>query len=353
MKTTELLDIYSDYLLSSLSYTTATGLARLMNGGVSHDQVSRFLGGEAQNGAKWWQLVKPLVRKIENDAGLLLVDDSIEEKPDTDENEIICWHFDHSKERNVKGINFLSALYYNGEVSLPVAVHLIAKTEVYTHTKSGKPKRRSPKSKNEYDRAMVRACVRNRLRFRYVLNDSWYASADNMELVKTELQRDFVMALSHTDKAAGNFQPFNTLAPPDGTVCELYLEGVEFPLLFAKQLFTNEDGSTGALYLVTSDLTLTYLTLTTIYQKRWKVEECHRSLKQNASLAKSPTKTVVTQTNHFFAALYAYVKLEMLKVSTKLNHYALKARLYLVALQHAFLELQALRSLALPLSFPA
>lgn len=355
MKSTELLDLYSDYLLSSLSYTTATGLSRLVNGALSHDQVSRFLAGEVQTSAKWWQLVKPLVREIEHDAGVLIFDDSIEEKPYTDENAIVCWHFDHSKERNVKGINFLSALYYTGDVSLPVAVQLIAKTEAYTDAKSGKAKRRSPKSKNEYYREMVRACVRNRLRFRYVLNDSWYASVDNMKLVKTELQRDFVMALksnrkvawSLDDKAAGRFQPLNTLIPPDGTVCELYLEGVEFPLLFAKQRFTNEDGSTGTLYLVSSDLTLTYRTLTTIYQKRWKVEEYHRSLKQNASLAKSPTKTVVTQTNHFFAALYAYVKLEMLKVSTKLNHYAIKAKLYLAALHQAFRELQNLQPISL------
>lgn len=359
MQTNEIQDIYSDYLLSSMSYTTATGLARLVNDAVSHDQVSRFLAGELQTSAKWWHRVKPLVREIETDRGLLLFDDSIEEKPHTDENAIVCWHFDHSKERNIKGINFLSAVYCTDEVSIPVAVQLIAKTESYLDPKSGRVKRRSEKSKNEYYREMVRACVRNHLRFQYVLNDSWYASVENMNLVKAELQRDFVMALksnrkvalSAADKAAGRFQPINTFTPPDGTVCELYLEGVAFPLLFAKQIFTNEDGSTGILYLVTSDLTLNYLTLTTIYQKRWKVEEYHRSLKQNASLAKSPTKTVVTQTNHFFAALYAYVKLEMLKVSTKLNHYAIKAKLYLAALQQAFLELQKLRPISL-VAFP-
>jgi len=361
MNTSEIQDIYSDYLLSSMSYTTATGLARMVNGALSHDQVSRFLAGELQTSAKWWQRVKPLVRDIETERGLLLFDDSIEEKPHTDENDIVCWHFDHSKDRNVKGINFLSAMYCTDKVSIPVAVQLIAKTETYIDPKSGRLRRRSPKSKNAYYREMLRTCVRNHLRFRYVLNDSWYASVENMKLVKTELQREFVMALksnrkvalSAVDKAAGRFQLINTLTPSDGTLCELYLEGIEFPLLFAKQVFTNEDGSTGILYLVTSDLTLNYLTLTTIYQKRWKVEEYHRSLKQNAALAKSPTKTVVTQTNHFFAALYAYVKLEMLKVSTKLNHYAIKARLYLVALQQAFLELQKLRPISLVASSSA
>ena len=34
-----------------------------------------------------------------------MIDDAIEEKPDTDENEIICWHDSHAKGRCVKGIN--------------------------------------------------------------------------------------------------------------------------------------------------------------------------------------------------------------------------------------------------------
>ncbi|MEJ7714142.1 MAG: hypothetical protein WKF84_30940 [Pyrinomonadaceae bacterium] len=50
----------------------------------------------------------------------MIVDDSIEEKPYTDENDIVCWHYDHSKERHVKGINFVTALYYAKKVSLPI-----------------------------------------------------------------------------------------------------------------------------------------------------------------------------------------------------------------------------------------
>jgi hypothetical protein len=67
-------------------------------------------------------------------------------------------------------------------------------------------------------------------------------------------------------------------------------------------------------------------------------------LKQNASLEKSPTKTRTTQTNHFFASLYAYLKLESLKITTKLNHFALKNRLYVKAVQQAFSELQKLQN---------
>lgn len=42
----QMLDLYSDYLLASFSQTSATGLSNLMNGKISHDQVTRFLSNE-------------------------------------------------------------------------------------------------------------------------------------------------------------------------------------------------------------------------------------------------------------------------------------------------------------------
>jgi hypothetical protein len=108
---------------------------------------------------------------------------------------------------------------------------------------------------------------------------------------------------------------------------EIYLEGVDFPLLLVKQVFTNEDGSLGIRYLVSSETTLSFTAFTTTYHERWEVECYHKSLKQKVSLAKSPTHTVTTQTNHFFAALCGFLKLERLKRKTKLNHFALKSKL--------------------------
>ena len=122
----------------------------------------------------------------------------------------------------------------------------------------------------------------------------------------------------------------------------VYLEGVDFPLVLVKQVFTNEDGSVGSRYLVCSATTLSFDDMTTTYHKRWGVECYHKSLKQNVSLAKSPTQTVTTQTNHFFAALCGFIKLERLKMKTQLNHFTLKSKLYLNALHSAFATLRAL-----------
>lgn len=353
----QMLDIYSDYLLASFSYTTATGLSRLTDGEISHDQVTRFLSSEMKTSKDLWHLVKPFQRQIQSSGGVLIIDDSIEEKPYTDENDIICWHWDHAKSRNVKGINFISCLYQNGGVSLPVNFRLVEKTEKYIDKKTGKEKRRSAVTKNELAREMIEQVVKNQVKFQFILFDVWFGSKENLVFIKQEMKRDFIcplkrnrkVALSLEDKRNGHWKKVETLEIEENTGLEIYLEGVEFPIKLIKQVFTNEDGSEGILYLISSDTTKSFDQIKTIYQRRWNVEEYHKSLKQNVSLAKSPTQTETTQTNHFFAALCGYIKLEMLKVETKTNHFALKTKLYINALQSASKTLQEMN----PIQFSA
>jgi len=352
MKAQRIADLYSDYLLASFGATTATGLSELLEGEVSHDQVTRYLAGTQKTARDLWRTVKAFVRDVQSEAGVLILDDSIEEKPYTDENDIVCWHYDHSKDRMLKGINFLTALYSSQGVSLPVGFHLVAKTEKYTDPKTQKEKRRSPVTKNEVCRDLIKHAVTNRIRFRFVLFDVWFASAENLVFIKQQLHRDFIcplktnrkVALSQAAKQRGRYVRVDTLELEAPATREIYLEGVDFPLVLVKQVFTNEDGSIGSRYLVSSDTTLSFDDVTTTYHKRWEVECYHKSLKQNVSLAKSPTQTVTTQTNHFFAALCGFIKLERLKMRTQLNHFTLKAKLYVNALHSAFATLRALTS---------
>jgi len=347
----ELFDLYTDYLISAFGPTTATGLSRMLDGQISHDQVTRLLATEPQKSADLWRVVKPLVRQIECPDAVLSIDDSIGEKPYTDENEIVCWHWSHSFERHVKGIEFLTAFYHAGAVSVPVAFDLVEKTEAYLDPKTGKPKRRSPVSKNERYRRLLRVAVQNQVLFQYVLNDVWFASADNMKYVTGDLRREFIMplkrnrkvAVSEADKRRGQYVAVSSLDLPAGTTREIWLEDVPFAVLLLKQVFTNDDGSTGVRYLVTSDLTLDYDRITKLFHKRWGIEVYHKSLKQNASLEKSPTRTETTQRNHLFASLCAYVKLERLKLKTNLSHFTLKTKLYQAALQTAYAELVKLK----------
>jgi len=87
---------------------------------------------------------------------------------------------------------------------------------------------------------------------------------------------------------------------------KVYLKETPFSVTLIKEEYANKDMSTASLYLVSSDEKATYQQIITIYQKRWKVEKYHKSLKNNASLSSSPTRTVRTQSNHVFMSLIAW-----------------------------------------------
>jgi hypothetical protein len=77
------------------------------------------------------------------------------------------------------GINFLTSLYSNQDIAIPVGYQLITKTEYFVDQKKGKTNRRNEKDKNEYFRELVAQAVKNQIQFRYVLNDIWFASDEN------------------------------------------------------------------------------------------------------------------------------------------------------------------------------
>ena len=152
------------------------------------------------------------------------------------------------------------------------------------------------------------------------------------------------VALSFQDKIKGNFIQIEKLSLEDLTPVDIYLKGISFPMRLMKKSFKNEDDSVGILYLITNDLKKNGDEIYEIYQKRWKIEVYHKSIKSNTALKKSPTKTIRTQVNHVFASIYAYFKLEKLSLKTNMNHFQLKNKLLLKANQAAMKELAKIRT---------
>jgi hypothetical protein len=338
------LDIYTDYLISSTGQTSATGLSRLYDGAISHDQVTRLLTNSYLDSKDLWKHSKPLIRQAEQakaseDFAVLIIDDSILEKPHTDENAMISTYWDHSQQCYVRGMNFVSLLYQLNNLSVPIAVTLMEKLLTEWDAKANKYTTKSELTKNDYLRSMLQT-AQQQVTYRYALADSWYASAENMIFVLSlkhhfifALETSRTIALSEQERKQGQFQRLDALIFPDKTPLLVYLRSVKQAVLIVKQVFVNKDGSQGCLYLVTSDTSLDYEQITTIYQRRWRVEEYHKSLKQNTSLGKSPTKTTDTQANHFYASMLAYIKLEALKIKHAIGHFRIKAQLYAIGLK--------------------
>lgn len=315
-----------------------------------------------QSGSKeLWKKVKPSVRVHEKEHAYLIFDDSIIEKGYTDENAIICWHYDHSKQRTVKGINLLTAFYHSHIMEtqgkehqtesfrIPISYEIVDKTLQYIDEKTKKERRKSEFTKNERLKGMISQAIYNQLKFKYVIADSWFGSSENMRFIKAK-KKFFIFDMKFNRQVALNQEHRNksqwtSLAEvdiPENKPTQVWLKDLEFPVLIIKQVFKNKDNNVGVRFLVSNDFNLSADDFKTIYKKRCSVEEYHKSLKQNVGIGQSPTRTVQTQSAHLFASILAYLKFEKLKFCKKLNHFAIKTKIYLAAIKAAFMELQKL-----------
>jgi len=73
---------------------------------------------------------------------------------------------------------------------------------------------------------MLQVCVQNKLLFRFVLFDTWFASKENMSYIQETLRKDFICALktnrlaavSEEDRQANRFTPIEELPWQEETI---------------------------------------------------------------------------------------------------------------------------------------
>ena len=79
-------------------------------------------------------------------------------------------------------------------------------------------------------RSMLSVCSNNNLLFKYVLADSWFASKENLNFIKLDLEKDFIMALksnrtvdlSKADRQKGHFVRVDSLDLEQGSTKKVY-----------------------------------------------------------------------------------------------------------------------------------
>ena len=244
------LNLYTDYLLSSTGQISATGLSRLFDGHISHDQMIRWLTSIYLDSQQVWTHAKPLIRQTERELGtddlaVLIVDDSIVEKAHTDANALLCVHYDYSLGRYVKGLNFVSLLDAAGPVSVPIAVGLVEKTQAIIDPKTQKVSYKGPLTRNQLLQAMLRVALpgwpQPQPAYRYLLADSWYASAKNRNTVRGlghecifALPSSRTVALTQEARRKGAFLALNTWALPEGQPLCVWLRSLEEAVLVVR-----------------------------------------------------------------------------------------------------------------------
>jgi len=101
------LDLYTDYLITSTKYTTATGLAKIFGDSLSYDAVTRFLATENLENKKLWSFIKPILRRVEKEDSVIIV-----------------------KEQSVIGISAVNLIHETDTVSLPLSMSIVHKDKI-------------------------------------------------------------------------------------------------------------------------------------------------------------------------------------------------------------------------------
>ena len=344
----KLQDIYIDFTISSFEKIEMTKLSKLTD--KSHDTFTKhlLLNSSLDDDKRLWKSIKPFLRDYENeDSGCIIIDDMLMHKPWTKVNDIVCWHYDHVSQSMQKGILMLNFHYTDDTgISIPLGYEIITKTEDKWSDEYQKNVKKSLFSKNEImqDKLYI-LHYNNEVKYKYILFDKWFASTKNLVFIEDELKKKFVcpiksnrkIALTLEERNKGKYVNISTIDIKGGSSRLIYLEGYEKPLRLIKQVVKNgDDGESTYLYLVTNDIDLSFDTILEIYKRRWKIEEYHKSLKQNLKIEHSPTKVETSQRNHIHLAVLGFIKLEKLRLNYKMNHFAIKEKIYIEALKIAY-----------------
>ncbi|MDQ7061906.1 MAG: transposase [Sulfurimonas sp.] len=246
-----------------------------------------------------------------------------------------------------KGILMLNFHYTDASgISIPLGYEIITKTEEIWNEEYQKHVKKSLYTKNEIMQDKLNILYyHNEVKFKYILFDKWFASTKNLVFIEEELKKKFVCPIKSNRKVAftleernnGKYVNISSIDIEGGSSRLVYLEGYKKPLRLIKQVVKNgDDGESIYLYLVTNDIDLSFNEVLKIYKRRWKVEEYHKSLKQNLKIEHSPTKVEKSQRNHIHLAVRGFIKLEKLRLNYKMNHFAIKEKIYLEALKVAY-----------------
>jgi len=348
-------EIYINFTISSFEKIEMTKLSKIT--GKSHDIFTKnlLLDNSLDDEKRLWKSTKAFLRDYENnESGCIIIDDMLMHKPWTKVNNIVCWHYDHVSQKMAKGILMLNFHYTDATgISIPLGCEIITKSEDRWSDEYQKYIKKSLFTKNEIMQDKLEILHNhNDVKYKYILFDKWFSSIKNLVFIEQELKKKFVcpiksnrkIALTLKEKNKGRYVNISTIDIKGGSSRLIYLEGYEKPLRLVKQVVKNgDDGESTYLYLVTNDIDLSFNEVLEIYKRRWKIEEYHKSLKQNLKIEHSPTKVELSQRNHIHLAVLGFIKLEKLRLNYKMNHFAIKEKIYIEALKVAYKKVEELQ----------
>jgi hypothetical protein len=283
---------YIDFLIATPKAASATEAARVQPVRPRcpcHDAFTRLLHRLQPDPETLWQEARA---QVDLDDGILVLDDSVLDKPYAEFIELVGRHWSGKHHAVVQGIDLVTLLWTDGDRHVPCDYRIFHKPEGLT--------------KNDHFRCMIRAAHGRGFKPRCVAFDGWYSSLDNLKLLRelgwAWLTRLKANRLVNKDKQ-GQRPLSRTEISASGTV--VWLVGYGLVLVFK---IVAPDGDIA--YWATSDLSMTDLTRQQHAEYSWAIESYHRGIKQCVEVERCQARSGQAQRNHIGLALRAFLRLE-------------------------------------------
>lgn len=309
---------YCQFLLSSQKNFTLTYFADHSEK-YSHDRLNRYLSSDNITPADIWMEAKHHVVLSEN--GYLLFDDTVVDKNTSSKIEMVRRQYSGNAGRVIKGIGVVTCVYVNPDTDQ----YWVVDYRFYD-------KDSDDKSKLHHVKEMLIDCIdTKKLSFKTVLMDSWYAvkwlmlviesyhkiyycpikgnrNVNEISNVGVKYQR--ADALAWTDKQDRHGRRVHLRNFPKGHSLQLYrlpfsTERTDYIVTNAPQAHTLDE-------------------IEVICAIRWRIEQCHRELKQTTGLERCQCRKAQIQRNHIACCLLVWHRLKALAIEFKSNIYQLK-----------------------------
>jgi putative transposase len=283
---------YIDFLIATPKAASATEAARVQPeqpGGPAHDAFTRLLHRLEPDHQTLWEEART---QVDLAGGILIIDDSVLDKPYARSIELVGRHWSGKHHAVVAGIDLVTLLWTDGDRHIPCDYRIFHKPEGLT--------------KNDHFRAMIKEAHVRGFKPRLVAFDGWYGSLDNLKLLRelgwTWLTRLKANRLVNKDRQ-GQRPLSRTEIKASGTI--VWLVGYGLVKVFK---IVAPDGDIG--YWATSDLTMGEMSRQQYQEYSFAIENYHRGIKQCTEAERCSTRSARAQRNHIGLALRAFLRLE-------------------------------------------
>lgn len=297
---------YIQFLIASPRVVSGTEAARVQPEGeaqgASHDAFTRLLHRLEPDPQALWEEARTQVNRRR---GVLVLDDTILDKPYARRMELVRRHWSGKHRRVVDGIGLVTLLWTDGHRYIPIDYRIADKPG-------------DGKTNNDHFRDMLRTAYERGFTPECVLFDGWYASLENIKAVRaygwtwlTRLKSDRTVNPDGT----GNRRVDACEIAAAGT--RVHLRGYGFVQVF--RIVPTDGDTEDAQHWATNDEAMSESTRRRYATMAWGIEQYHRGLKQYCAVERAQVRSGRAQRNHIGLAIRAFVRLEKNRIFTGMS----------------------------------